>query len=122
MRLDAGSVIGPNEAVAMIEAQTAKLTPCWRLHHQGETEYMTVQATLVLATGERSIHDVRVGNMRHSPCPYPLACNLYRCLVGFGSDYEPTLNAILLPHQASYYIAITAAQKAWSVSLLGAKS
>jgi hypothetical protein len=47
------------EAVGMIPAYTAMLTPCWQpqpFGHQ-QTGYMTVQATLVLACGERSIHD-----------------------------------------------------------------
>jgi hypothetical protein len=47
------------EAVGMIPAYTAKLTPCWQPKSYGhqQTGYMTVQAILVLAFGERSIHD-----------------------------------------------------------------
>ena len=47
------------KAVGMIPAYAAMLTPCWQpkaFGHQ-QTEYMTVQAILVLAFGERSIHD-----------------------------------------------------------------
>ena len=47
------------EAVGMIPAYTAMLTPYWQpksFGHQ-QTGYMTVQAILVLASGERSIHD-----------------------------------------------------------------
>ena len=58
-RLDADFVIGPIEAVAMISALPAKLTPYWPPKTTGtyKAEYMTVQANNVLANGERSIHD-----------------------------------------------------------------
>ena len=47
------------EAVGMITAYTAMLTPYWQPKSCGhqQTGYMTVQAILVLAFGERSIHD-----------------------------------------------------------------
>jgi hypothetical protein len=47
------------EAVGMITAYTAMLTPCWQPKSCGhqQTGDMTVQAILVLAFGERSIHD-----------------------------------------------------------------
>ena len=48
------------EAVGIIPAYTAMLTPCWQpksFGHQ-QTGYMTVQAILVIAVGERSIHDI----------------------------------------------------------------
>ena len=61
------------KAVGMIPAYAAMLTPCWQpkaFGHQ-QTEYMTVQAILVLAFGERSIH---ANGNRQCPDPASAPC------------------------------------------------
>ena len=76
-----------NVAAVAVAAVAAKLTPCWQptYGHQ-QTGYMTVQANIVLASGERSIHHRPFGIFHKFYCGPPRIeagwpDNLRRCPV-----------------------------------------